>query len=316
MSFEIERGLFKLDFIDHHAILGLPVNTDEKEVRKRYLKIARSLHPDSCKSESESEKKHANELLTKLVNPAYEQLSRSNREYMVSLGHIGKRLAGERKVPATSQSAQQLAQAGANLDNTYKSLVQNVASKQYESLDQVLDKIAEISELNMVYLMMKEGKGIARKSPDKGPSDKHKDNEDKKDDKTLHPVATTGEQAYIRRAQGYIDKNNFAGAVLELREALKLQPNSPMCHSLLGFAYLKQNQVTMAKVHINKALQLNPKDENALKCKKYIDQKTASGKQTTSSPSQSSQNKSSQSKPSDKSEGGGLFGGLFGGKKK
>lgn len=323
MSFEIERGLFKLDFIDHHAILGLPVNTDEKEVRKRYLKIARSLHPDSCKSESESEKKQANELLTKLVNPAYEQLSRSNREYMVSLGHLGKRLAGERKVPATSQSAQQLAQAGANLDNAYKSLVQNVASKQYESLDQVLDKIAEISELNMVYLMMKEGKGIAtkRRSPDGGPGDKDKDKEDKKDDKTLHPVATTGEQAYIRRAQGYIDKNNFAGAVLELREALKLQPNSPMCHSLLGFAYLKQNQVTMAKVHITKALQLNPKDENALKCKKYIDQKTAGGKQTTSSPSQSSQNKSSQSKSSqskssDKSEGGGLFGGLFGGKKK
>ncbi|HEY9598042.1 MAG TPA: molecular chaperone DnaJ, partial [Cyanophyceae cyanobacterium] len=214
--------------------------------------------------------------------------------------------------------AKQLAQAGANLDNAYKSTVQNLAAKQYESLDQVLDKIAEISELNMVYLMMKEGKGIAtkRQGPAEGPldSDKHKDN--KKTEETSHPATITGEQAYIRRAQGYMEKNNFAGAVLELREALKLQPTSSVCHSLLGFAYLKQNQVTMAKVHITKALQLNPKDENALKCKKYIDQKTAGGKSTTSSPSQSSQNKSSQSKSSDKSEGGGLFGGLFGGKKK
>ncbi|HEY9652919.1 MAG TPA: J domain-containing protein, partial [Coleofasciculaceae cyanobacterium] len=275
MSFQIERGLFKLDFIDHYAILGIPVTTDEKEVRKRYLKIARRLHPDSCKSESESEKKHANELLTKLVNPAYEQLSRSNREYMVSLGHLGKRLAAERgKVSIGSQSAKQLAQSGANLDNAYKSTVQNLAAKQYESLDQVLDKIAEISELNMVYLMMKEGKGIAtkRQGLDGGPGDKDKDKDKelKKDDKSHHPVPTTGEQAYIRRAQGYMEKNNFAGAVLELREALKLQPTSSVCHSLLGFAYLKQNQVTMAKVHITKALQLNPKDERALKCKQFI----------------------------------------------
>lgn len=323
MSFQIERGLFKLDFIDHHAILGIPVTTDEKEVRKRYLKIARRLHPDSCKADNDNEKKQANELLTKLVNPAYEQLSRSNREYLVSLGHLGKRLAAERgKISIASQSAKQLAQAGANLDNAYKSTVQNLASKQYESLDQVLEKIAEMSELNMVYLMIKEGKGITKsasssdKQPVGGAGDPQKDMSPRPDP---HPVPTTGEQAYIRRAQGYIEKNNFAGAVLELREALKLQPNSPICHSLLGFAYLKQNQVTMAKVHVNKALQLNPKDERALKCKQHIDRLAqqagaGGGKQTTSSSPQSSQSKPSNK--SDKSEGGGLFGGLFGGKKK
>ncbi|NET53020.1 MAG: J domain-containing protein, partial [Merismopedia sp. SIO2A8] len=83
MSFQIERGLFKFDFTDHHAVLGIPIGADKKEVRKRYLKIARNLHPDSSKAEGEAEKQQANQLLSKLVNPAYEQLSKDDREYLV-----------------------------------------------------------------------------------------------------------------------------------------------------------------------------------------------------------------------------------------
>ena len=74
MSFQIDRGLFKFDFTDYHAVLGVSVDADVKEVRKQYLKIARLLHPDSSKSNDEAEKQQANMLLTKLVNPAYEQL--------------------------------------------------------------------------------------------------------------------------------------------------------------------------------------------------------------------------------------------------
>ena len=47
MSLKIDRGLFKYDFIDHHAILCVPVDADVKDIRKRYLQIARRLHPDS-----------------------------------------------------------------------------------------------------------------------------------------------------------------------------------------------------------------------------------------------------------------------------
>ena len=159
MSFNIERGLFKFDFFDHHAVLGIPVNADVNEVRKRYIKITRNLHPDTIKGASEAEKKLANQLLSKLVNPAYEQLSQNNRDYAVNLGHLGRRLAGEKsKVPLTSDAAQKLSKAGLNLDNSYKNLVQNLATKQYDSLDKVLDNIAQISELNMVYLMLCGGK--------------------------------------------------------------------------------------------------------------------------------------------------------------
>lgn len=310
MSFQIERGLFKYDFTDHHAVLGMPIGADVKEVRKRYLKIARRLHPDSCKAASDAEKKLASQLLSKLVNPAYEQLSQNNnRDYLVSLGHMGRRLAAEgAKAPLASEAAQQLFRSGgANLDNAYRSLVQKLATTQYDSLNPVLDKIAEISELNMVYLILSKGeilKSGGRVEPRPVSEDSRKGPATTKDAqrKDLRPtppgapgspgspIADSGltrAAEYVRRAEGYMSKNNFAAAVLELREALKLDPNNSRCHSLLGAAYLKQNQATMAKVHINKALQLNPKDELAMKGKQYLDklaQKAGGGTQQKVTP--------------------------------
>lgn len=349
MSFKIERGLFKFDFIDHHAVLGIPIGMEEKEVRKRYLKIARKLHPDSFKGGSDAEKKLANQLLSKLVNPAYEQLSQSNRDYLVSLGHLGRRLAAEgTKIPQASEAAKQLFRSGPNLENAYRSFMQTLASTQYDVLDQALDKIAEISELNMVYLMLSKGelgggkppigvgKGTARSTAGTGtgrPTTGAGARVGRPTAGTGAGRSTTGAGAaaggtagpgaplpdsgmsraaeYMRRAEGYMAKNNFAAAVLELREALKLDQNNSNSHTLLGIAYLKQNQATMAKVHINKALQLNPKDERALKAKQYIDKLAQKSTGTKSPPP-----KPAQGKPSDKSGGGGLFGNLFGGKKK
>jgi hypothetical protein len=55
---------------------------------------------------------------------------------------MGRRLAVEGgKIPVASEAAKQLARSGANLDFAYKSSVQNIASKQYESLDQVQIKL-------------------------------------------------------------------------------------------------------------------------------------------------------------------------------
>lgn len=338
MSFEIDRGLFKFDFTDHHAILGIAVDAEAKEIRKRYLKIARRLHPDSCKSAIEAEKKLANQLLSKLVNPAYEQLSQSNsRDYLVSLGLMGRRLAGEgTKIPLASEAAKQLFRSGANLDNAYKTLVQKLASTQYDSLDQVLDKIAQISELNMVYLML--SKGDLAKSTDRKPEVRPTPTDPKKGTQTVGAdrkktgsttsgatsasdgqlpvsgISRAGE--YMRRAEGYIAKNNFAAAVLELREALKLDPNNSRSHSLLGASYLKQGKATMAKVHINKALEMNPNDELAIKGKKHLDALTQkAGGGAAKATSQPASSKQSDKKQPDKSGGGGLFG-FFGGKKK
>lgn len=70
MSFNIDKGLFNSDFIDHHAVLGIPVDADQKGIRKRYLKIARRLHPDSSDLKTAEDRRLASEYLSKLVNPA------------------------------------------------------------------------------------------------------------------------------------------------------------------------------------------------------------------------------------------------------
>ncbi|MFP4007956.1 MAG: J domain-containing protein [Spirulinaceae cyanobacterium] len=315
MSFKIKRGLFRYDLIDHHAVLGIPLNADTKQVRKQYLKIARSLHPDTVKVNNDEERKQASEILSKLVNPAYEQLSKSaaQAEYKLVLAQTGKRLAIEAgKVNIESSAAKKLAQAGANADPIYLSAVKQLAAQQYDTFENILDTIGQISELNMVYLMVKEGRGMksgGSKTP-KQPPVNHSANKSpqKPANEEKPPVKASPVDAYLRRAQEYITKKNYAKATLELRDALKLDPNHSTCHSYLGLAYLQQQQVSMARVHINKAIAANPQDPTAIKAKKMLEKVTGG---SSSSPTSGSSNQSN----SKKSSGGGLFG-MFGGKKK
>ncbi|MBG1269615.1 J domain-containing protein [Nostoc sp. WHI] len=320
MSFKIDRGLFKYDFIDHHAVLCVPVDADVKEIRKRYLQIARRLHPDSSFTESAAQKQLGNELLSKLVNPAYEKLSgdRTRAEYILILSQIGKRLVQEStSVTLNTDLARQLVEAS-NTEHFYKTAIAKLAQTQYDSLDQALQVIAQISELNLVYLMRSAGKASAAPPPPAQPkvqSGTPQANTPK--DTPSAPASTPSKEdsiieQYVRRAQSLIDKNQFAQAKVELQDALKLEPKNSRCHSLIGMVYLKQNQLKMAKIHFDNALKLDPNDQTALQWKPKIDK--ALGQQPNDHKVTSSPN--NRDKQPDKSGSGGLFGGLFGGKKK
>ncbi len=312
MSFKIDSGLFKFDFMDYHAILGVSVDADFKDIRKRYLQIARRLHPDSCTAES-TDKQLASQLLSKLVNPAYEKFSKdgSRAEYIVVLKEMSKRLIQEStSIELKSELSQQLSQTN-NIDHIYKTSLHKLAENQYDTFDQTLQLIGQISELNLVYLMRKGG-NMQLSPPPQNVATKPGKNVSSPTPAPPSPPSQpeTIVEQYYRRAQGLIEKNNFAQARVELQDALKLEPNNSLCHSLMGVVYLKQNQTTMAKIHMNKALQLNPKDPTALKGKKLLDQlsQKSGGQSPTSS-------KTTQGKQSDNTGGSGLFGGLFGGKK-
>ncbi|MGH8002068.1 MAG: J domain-containing protein, partial [Brasilonema sp.] len=163
MSFKFNRGLFKYDFIDHHAVLCVPIDADVKEIRKCYVKIARRLHPDSCRDESDAEKQLANELLSKLVNPAYETLSheKNRTEHIFVLSLIGKRLVQESvSVELSSDVVQQLASAP-NYEHIYNSAIAQIAETQYDSLQQVQHTIVLVSELNLAYTIRSAGKIFA-----------------------------------------------------------------------------------------------------------------------------------------------------------
>lgn len=297
MAFNIERGLFKLEFTDHHAVLGVPLDAAPNDIRKRYLKISRRLHPDSCTAESEPVKQQASQLFAKLVNPAYEHLfgEQSRAEHNALLGRMGKRLVQEQnKIEIHSEAAKKLSKAG-NLDVDYKTALQSLAEKEYEALDRVLEQIAEISELNLIYLLRKAGLGQSTKPPQTPP----------KPPGPVTPVPppppkqeTSPTETYCRRAAEYLEKNYPAKALLEMKDALKMEPNNPRCHALLAMAYWQQDQGTMAKIHMNQALKFNPQEPTALEVKKLMEklaEKSASA---------------AKKKEAEKSSGG-LFG-LFG----
>ncbi|MEO1299967.1 MAG: J domain-containing protein, partial [Cyanobacteria bacterium J06636_16] len=131
----IEQGLFKLDLTDYHAILGVSIDADAKQIRKRYLKIARKLHPDSLAAATDAEKQQASELLSKLVNPAYEKLTQEKEmaEHRVVLRLQGEQLS---RRPAglniQTESAKALLQTSDAL-NLYNNSLKRLAEEQYES---------------------------------------------------------------------------------------------------------------------------------------------------------------------------------------
>lgn len=307
MSFQFKHGLFQFDIIDYYAILGVSLDAETKEIRQRYLRIAQKLHPDTCKAKDERTKQQASQILSKLVNPAYEQLSKpkSRTEFLIVLSQVKQRLAAEKitDIKLVSEVAKDLSQGDQNVTDKYHQLLKNLAANQYnQSLEQITPKIIQISELNLVYLKLKPEKGTAK--PKRAIASTTVTRE--KSTQTNAPQKTTAEispiAACIKRGQQNLQQNNFAQTILEMRDALKIEPNNPICHGLMGLAYLKQNQLTMAKVHINKAWQSNSQDPLVTQAKQELDQALA--------PERSDQNDQAESPRS------GFFGGLFGGKKK
>ncbi|MBW4552572.1 MAG: DnaJ domain-containing protein [Aphanocapsa sp. GSE-SYN-MK-11-07L] len=302
MFLPVNQGLAKFDFTDYYAILGVPIGSSASDIRKRYLKIAKNLHPDS--RDDENNRQLASQLLSKLVNPAYEIFSQDKQrsEYELLLRYVGQRvMADKNSITVESEAAQALNQVS-NYEEAYQTSVKQLAVKQYEVLEQVSEVTGQLSELNLVYLLRREGNAapvaepparnfatsasatsstavtpsppVASPSPIANPTSSAR-----ADQRTTPPIAadkgttppdTSAEtiasyvNQYCRRAEEFVAKGSYPNAIRELRDALKLAPQSSRCNSLLGTIYLKQNQLTMAKVHFNQALKINPQDGVAL----------------------------------------------------
>ena len=316
-TFEIKQGLFKLELDDYHAILGVPIGADEKEIRKRYLYIARKLHPDSCKAKNDDDRDYASQILSKLVNPAYENLYKKNAriEHQIVLQQTSQRLAEqEAKITITNDAIAKLYKAKGNAKLIYQRIVQALASEQYESIEQIIDRIGQMSELNTVYLTITNGKGIgfAKSKTQAKPAAPEISQTKEKSGAPAPAKPGTQAEAYIRRAEQYIEKNDYTKARIEVDDALKIEPSNSSANALKGLIYLHQKQTSMAKIYISKACQANPEDPTVIKCKEMLARVTG----TTQTSKNNSKKTSSSNKAADKSQSrGGLFG-LFGSKKK
>jgi curved DNA-binding protein CbpA len=305
---KLDHGLFKFDFEDHHAVLGIPITADARAVRKRYLAIARKLHPDSLSGLSEDEAQQANELLSKWVNPAYESLSQEklSTEHQIMLKLKGQGLKRSPAPPEISSEAAKTLLKAPQVDLAYQQAVKSLAEQQYEQLAQVLEVVGQISELNMVYLY-RTSDGPAASSAPAAPPPPSSAAPAPPPRRTQATIL----ESYINRAQEFELNRDYSRAVLEMREALKTYPSSARCHSYLASLYLKAGQATMAKVHAKRALDLSPGDEIAQSIQAKLE-KSAPG--STGGSAAKGGKPPAKGKPEDK--GGGFLGGLFGGKKK
>ncbi|PZO40028.1 MAG: J domain-containing protein [Pseudanabaena frigida] len=156
-TFRIDRGIGQYDFNDYYAVLGLPLTAEASHVRKRYLLIAKCLHPD-VHGRTSTEKQVATQYLSKLVNPAYNVLSqeRERTEYSAILKLLGKRLMkrNQKFSPQSDIAKKYLISAK---DINYEQTIQAIASSQYQDLNRALENIGLLSELNLVHILLQEG---------------------------------------------------------------------------------------------------------------------------------------------------------------
>lgn len=280
MSFQLDRGLFQFDFTDRHAILGVSVNADEVDIRERYKTVARLLHPDSAHWKTQQERDFATLLFSRLVTHAYGILSRSatREEQSIVLQLLAKRTIEEgRNTQIVDPLCQELYQSGNDFDAVYHRLLNEMALKQYADLNHSIQSIEQISELNMVYLVRKQLQSVRSTPPQVINTSTVSAQAESPSEMLAKPSLIEGS---LRRAEEYITMKNWGKAVLEMREATTIEPNNPRAHAILGLAYLHQQQKTMAKISMKKALQLNPKDPHVLRLKQEFDRAATAIKST------------------------------------
>ncbi|NJK35199.1 MAG: DnaJ domain-containing protein [Oscillatoriales cyanobacterium SM2_2_1] len=267
----IDRGVGQYGFNDYYAVLGLPITVHMSVVRKRYIAIVKRLHPDVF-GFSPHEKELANQYLSKMVNPAYNVLNqeRERTEYTAILRLLAKRLIkGKQIVTPKADVAKKLLRS----PNTmyYEQAITAIAEKQYDRLERIIDSIALISELNLVYLLTQEGyqhqevaplmtpqpetvsvrtSVRAAGSPSPAPSSNADD--------------TAAFRQLLRKGEELVQQKQWSMALKELRAAVQLDDKSSRCHALLGVVYVNQKLAGMAKNSFQRAIQLNPKEPLAL----------------------------------------------------
>lgn len=296
----IDQGLFKLEIIDHHAVLGLPLTAQPKQVRKRYLEITRKLHPDSWSGASESQKQQASELLSKLVNPAYETLGKEKplTEHNILVRMKGQQLSRQpASLLLTSPAAKALTADSSNLDYNYMTVLQKLSKRQYEIMEQALELIGQISQLNAAYLACKDNLESALPKP---PTTAEPEAEQASAPPPQRRHHETMIEGYINRAKEFEYKRDFDRGILELRQAIAAHPQSAPCHSYLAKLYLKAGQETMAKIHLKRSLEFNASDPIATEIRERFQAAEKRAARVSTEPSK---------------KGSGFLNGLFGGKK-
>jgi tetratricopeptide (TPR) repeat protein len=252
-----------------YAVLGLSVAADDRRVLKRYHAIAKQLHPDSYTIADADLRELANQVLTRLVNPAYQRLKQEKMrvEEVAILRLRAQSLNREAAILPKSEVAQQLLKLPPQeVEVFYEQAITSLAEVQFQPLSQFESIAHEIAELNVLYLHLKANEPPLREKPTGIMSAKQaKPAQFTPSTVETSQIAVNYAQRHYERAKQYAKQEIWQQVVAELRDAIRLEPNRSEYHSLLATAYLMQHLVGMAKVHFRQALKFNPNDALALR---------------------------------------------------
>ncbi len=240
---------------------------------------------------SPTEKELATKYFAKLVSPAYQILTddRERAEYFIALRHLAQALKQtSAKLDLQSELARQFLQNPH--PSNYLKAVSEIANMQYRSLDKFLDYSADLSELNLVYLMTQENIFQTARSTSYGQASE--------DETIVQDPNQLKVERGMQLAEMYIGKKLWTEAMAELKTLTKLAPNNSKAHALMGVVYTNQNLAVMAKTCFQKALSLDPKNQIALK---YMNQPGGAQPKAASGSAK-------QPPKKDEKKGGGWFG--------
>lgn len=250
--FKLQRGLAQHKLDDHYAILGLPLTAEPQEIRRKFLQLAKMLHPDVF-ARSPAEKTWAERYFARMVGPAYQKLNsdRDRSEYFATLRYFAEDFKQKGNPPnVTSEFAQKLLKLPHEI--TYNDFAQQLAAKQYQSLEQVIDYTEQLSELNLVFLFVQKTL-VQPARPIEEPTVVQE-----------APPSESKAARHIAAAEALIGKKKLTEALAELKLAEKQDPKLSTVYALMGVVYSQQKAEVMAKSNFQKALRLNPKDPIAL----------------------------------------------------
>ncbi len=239
------------------------MTTDVAHIRKKFLKLAKILHPDVFGRTSE-EKETATKYFSKMVSPAYQLLNndRERGEYLATLRMFAQnKKQKEEALTLSSELAQKLYRIPHEI--TYKQYVEQVSPKQYETLESILEYTSIISELNLVYLVTQPNLSFAT-----GSSAASAASASPNGNAESSPAPKPAQSPALRNlnmAELFISKKQWTDALKEIIAAEKLDPNNAKVYALKGLVQMNQNAAAIAKASFQKALKLDPKEPTALK---------------------------------------------------
>jgi curved DNA-binding protein CbpA len=249
---------------DHYAVLGVPIDADLEEIRKNYRSKTKLLHPDRFIRDPEK-RKCAEILLSRVVNPAFETLSNSDRRHDYDLLlRLATMKFRDNQTPLPNSSEVLRLSPARNMEELkilYRKEIEELTKNQYADLnDNQLTNALSTVNLGFLILSIPLEKYSVPKStrPEVSnvpaapitPGDTTKD-------------VSNWSQRHFERGKELLEKRQFKEAIRSFKEAIRLAPSISSYYSHLGLAYLSQGFPGMAKAEFQHALQLDPKDEIA-----------------------------------------------------